>query len=81
MPENILEQNFIICSMLYWFHNEVCESMRQIGTVWAFTENIAQNIAKKWPIRQNDNFVFKCYKIGLSLKRSWLQLPKENDTV
>ena len=54
MPENILEQNFIISSMLYRYHNEVCESIRQIGTVWAFTENIAQNIAKKWQILQND---------------------------
>ena len=66
MPVNILEQYFIIFPMLFWYHNEVCESPRHNDTVWAFTENIVQNTAKKWPIGIMTNFVFKCDKIDLS---------------
>ena len=39
-----------ILPFLLWYHNKVCESLRQKPTVWLSTKTNEKKIVKEWPV-------------------------------
>ena len=83
MHIDILERHFIICSMIFRYHNKVFVSLRQmeqqVSTDKELRKTIVKNTAKILSTGVVANFVSKCTEIGLSSKRYWNWVSKREE--